>query len=209
MKRGIRKYLGNFLTVVALMVAATGIGVYILDQQRLRFPLVEEQPLRLEIALSDAQAVAPGQGQSVRVAGVTIGAIGKVRLEEGRAIVVLEIERRFDDLVREDATALLRSKTGLKDMFVEIDPGHGRPMTEGGRIDVRNTLPDIDLDEVLSALDADTRDYLKLLVSSGGNGLRGQGAHACARRCGAWARCRATSAACRARWPSAGATCAG
>ena len=173
-----RKYLANFLAVIALVVVATGIGAYILHEQRLRFPIVQDEPFRLEVELSDAQAVAPGQGQSVRVAGVTIGAIGDVRLEDGRAIVTLELERRHDGLVREDATALLRSKTGLKDMFVEVDPGHGRPMPEGGRIDMRGTLPDVDLDEVIAALDSDTRAYLQLLVSGAGEGLTGRGGDA-------------------------------
>lgn len=175
MRRGIRKYLANFLAVLGLVVVGTGIGVYILHEQRLRFPLVEEQPFRLQVELSDAQAVAPGQGQSVRVAGVTVGAIGDVRLEDGHAVVNLELDRRHDDLVREDATALLRSKTGLKDMFVEIDPGHGRPMDEGDRIGMSGTLPDVDLDEVVAALDSDTRAYLRLLISGAGEGLRGRG----------------------------------
>ena len=170
-----RKYLAHFLAVVGLVVVGTGIGVYILHEQRLRFPVVSEEPFRLEVELSDAQAVAPGQGQSVRVAGVTIGSIGDVRLDDGRALVTLELERRHEGLVREDATALLRSKTGLKDMFVEVDPGHGEPMPEGGRIDMRGTLPDVDLDEVIAALDSDTRAYLQLLVSGAGKGLAGRG----------------------------------
>jgi phospholipid/cholesterol/gamma-HCH transport system substrate-binding protein len=40
---------------------------------------------------------------------------------------------------------------------------------------VSNTAPDIDPDEILSALDSDTRDYLKLLVSGAGKGLKGRG----------------------------------
>jgi phospholipid/cholesterol/gamma-HCH transport system substrate-binding protein len=40
---------------------------------------------------------------------------------------------------------------------------------------VSNTLPDIDPDEFLAALDADTRDYLKLLISGAGKGLDGRG----------------------------------
>jgi len=177
-RRGIRKYLAHFLAVVGLVVLGTGVGAYILHEQRLRFPLVQEEPFRLEVELSDAQAVAPGQGQSVRVAGVTVGAIGDVRLEDGRAIVTLEIDRRHEELVRRDATALLRSKTGLKDMFVEIDPGHGAPMEEGERIRLSATLPDVDLDEVVAALDSDTRAYLRLLVSGAGEGLRGRGGDA-------------------------------
>ena len=48
-------------------------------------------------------------------------------------------------------------------------------LAEGGRIPVANTLPDVDPDEIYAALDADTRPYLKLLVSGAGKGLRGRG----------------------------------
>ena len=37
-----------------------------------------------------------------------------------------------------------------------------------------NTSPDIDQDEFFEALDADTRDYLKLLISGAGKGLEGR-----------------------------------
>jgi phospholipid/cholesterol/gamma-HCH transport system substrate-binding protein len=40
---------------------------------------------------------------------------------------------------------------------------------------VENTMPDVNPDEVLAALDGDTRDYLKLLVSGAGQGLKGRG----------------------------------
>ena len=39
----------------------------------------------LKVELPNAQAVQPGQGQTVRVAGVEIGEIGKVELEDGKA----------------------------------------------------------------------------------------------------------------------------
>jgi ABC-type transporter Mla subunit MlaD len=60
-------------------------------------------------------------------------------------------------------------------MFVEVDPGHGKPVPDGGRITVANTLPDINPDEIYSALDADTRPYLKLLVAGAGKGLQNRG----------------------------------
>ena len=63
---------------------------------------------------------------------------------------------------------LLRPKTGLKDMIVELDPGHAdaRPRRRtASRSRSRNTLPDVNLDEILSQLDRDTRDYLQLLVA--------------------------------------------
>ena len=67
-------------------------------------------------------------------------------------------------------------KTGLKDMVAELTPGHrdaGR-LHEGGVIPVSQTLPDVNLDEILAALDSDTRDYLLLLLNDGAQGLGGE-----------------------------------
>ncbi len=175
MRVAIRKYWLEFVAVLALIALALGIGGYLLSQQRLRFPLLDEEPKRLAVELSDAQAVQPGQGQSVRVAGIQVGQISDVQVEDGVAVVEVEIEKEYDDLIRRDATALLRPKTALKDMFLEVDPGTGEVLPEDGRIPVANTLPDVDPDEIYSALDGDTRPYLKLLVAGAGKGLRGRG----------------------------------
>jgi phospholipid/cholesterol/gamma-HCH transport system substrate-binding protein len=171
-----RKHLREVLAVIGLIVLALVVAVYILSSQNLRFPLVEDTPKRISVELQNAQAVQPGQGQTVRVAGVEVGRIAGVEVEEGLAVVELELEREHEDLIREDATALLRPKTALKDMFLEVAPGTGRVVEEGGRIPVANTLPDVDPDEIYAALDADTRPYLKLLVSGAGKGLSGRGA---------------------------------
>jgi phospholipid/cholesterol/gamma-HCH transport system substrate-binding protein len=173
--RAMRKHLRAVLALAGMVLLAVGIAGYVLNAQRFRFPLVEEAPFRLKAEFPDAQAVIPGQGQTVRTAGVRIGDIGKVELEDGVAVVTLELLPRYEGYVRRDATALLRTKTGLKDMFIEVDPGGGPPLREGERIRVQDTLPDIDPDEALSALDADTRDYLKLLISGAGKGLEGRG----------------------------------
>ncbi|HWC28175.1 MAG TPA: MlaD family protein [Solirubrobacteraceae bacterium] len=176
MSRAIRKNLWPFLAIVGLVVVAALIGGYILDEQRLRFPLVEDRPMRINVELDTAQAVTPGQGQTVQVAGVRIGDIGDVRLEDGRAVVGLDIDREFDDLIHPDATALLRPRTGLKDMYVQILPGRrGAPVKEGFTIPVANSLTDVDLDEILSELDARTRDYITLLANGAGEGLRDKG----------------------------------
>ena len=177
MKRAIREHRGDFLALIALLTVATLVGGYILQNQRLSFPLIEAKPFELKGTFETAQAVTPGQGQTVRVAGVRIGDIAKAELKDGRAIITMEIDRRFDDLVREDATALLRPKTGLKDMFVELNPGtKDAPLAkEGFNLPISNTLPDVNPDEFFSALDADTRDYLKLLLQGARGGLEGRG----------------------------------
>ena len=176
MRRAIAKHRRDFLAVLAVVLLALGIGAYLLHQQRVRFPLVEKKPFMLRTELSNAQAVTAGQGQTVRVAGVRVGDIGQVKLEHGRALVELQLDPQYKGLIRADGTALLRAKTGLKDMFLEIDPGRGRPLRNGEVIPAQNTAPDVNPDETLSVLDSDTRDYVKLLISGAGKGLRGRGA---------------------------------
>jgi hypothetical protein len=83
--------------------------------------------------------------------------------------------RKKYDTVYPDATMLLRPKTGLKDMVVEMDPGNsssGRKLKDGATIPISQTQPDVNLDEILAALDTDTRTYLRLLLGGGGQGLR-------------------------------------
>lgn len=175
MMLAIRKHLWEVLAVFGLFLLGLAVAVYILSQQDLRFPLVEAKPKRVALELENAQAVQPGQGQTVRVAGVEVGRIADVELEDGVAVVQMEIQSEFEELIREDATALLRPKTALKDMLVEVNPGKGRVLEDGGRISVANTLPDVDPDEIYEALGEDTQPYLKLLVSGAGKGLAGRG----------------------------------
>jgi phospholipid/cholesterol/gamma-HCH transport system substrate-binding protein len=175
MKRAINAHLGDFIAIIALFAIAMGVTLYILSNERLRFPFVEQQPYKVKVELQNAQAVQPGQGQTVRVAGVRVGDIGDVNLQNGKAVVTMELDPKYRHLLHANATALLRSKTGLKDMFLEVDPGDGPMLKQGTTIQATNTAPDVNPDEFLSALDADTRDYLKLLISGAGKGLAGRG----------------------------------
>jgi phospholipid/cholesterol/gamma-HCH transport system substrate-binding protein len=172
----IRKHAQEFLAVLGLIAIAAAVSLYLLDQQRMRFPW-EPAPLRLNAEFSTAQAVTAGQGQTVRVSGVRIGDIGAVRLRNGRAVIEMVIDPEYEGMVRTNARALLRPKTGLKDMFIDLEPGTGEaPAAKGGyTIPIAATAPDVNPDEILAELDADTRDYLKLLIGDAGRGLEGRG----------------------------------
>jgi phospholipid/cholesterol/gamma-HCH transport system substrate-binding protein len=172
----IRKHAKEFIAVLALVAVAVGVSLYVLNEQRMRFPW-EPSPLRLNAEFSTAQAVIAGQGQTVRVSGVRIGDIGKVKLVNGRAVVEMVIDPEYKGMIRTDAHALLRPRTGLKDMFIEVEPGSDRaPAADAGyTIPISNTSPDVNPDEILGELDSDTRDYLKLLIGDAGQGLKGRG----------------------------------
>jgi phospholipid/cholesterol/gamma-HCH transport system substrate-binding protein len=177
MKRAIRTHLIDFIAIVVLVVLAAGVSVYVLSHERLRFPFFQSGPYKLYAEFSSAKAVTPGQGQTVRVSGVQIGDIGQVRLSNGVAVVELDLQQKYKNLIHQDATALLRPKTGLDDMFIELNPGTASsPVAkEGYTLPVGQTNPPIDPDEILSALDGDTREYLQLLVNGAGQGLKGNG----------------------------------
>jgi phospholipid/cholesterol/gamma-HCH transport system substrate-binding protein len=180
-RTAISKHLRDFVAILALFVIAAGVCGYILTNQRLTLPgwvpVVGSDFYTIEGAFSTAQAVTPGQGQTVDIAGVQIGELSRVRLDDGKAIITMRLKDRFRGRVYRDASAMLRPKTGLRDMVVELTPGSRRAgaMPEGGRIPVSETLPDVNLDEILAGLDADTRDYLRLLLGAGGEGLRDNG----------------------------------
>ena len=177
MMRAIKTHSGDFAAIIVLLVLSIVVAGYVLSHERFQFPFIDSAPYTLNAEFSTAQAVTPGQGQSVRVSGVQIGEIGNVTLKNGVAIVQMNIDDQYKNLVHTNATALLRPKTGLKDMFIELQPGSkSAPVAkEGWTMPVSNTLPDVDADEVLSSLDGDTRNYLQLLVNGAGQGLRGKG----------------------------------
>ena len=180
MTRAIKSHWRDFVALILIFVISIGVTGYILWNQESRpsIPFVEATPKVLYFEFSDAQAVVAGQGQSVRVAGVQVGKIREVRPSNGVALVKTEIEPKWWNKmgVKTDATALLRPRTGLKDMFIELDPGgEGEPMPDKGTVPVANTSPDVDPDEFLAAFDTDTRSYLQLLINGAGKGLKGRG----------------------------------
>jgi phospholipid/cholesterol/gamma-HCH transport system substrate-binding protein len=173
----IRKHMRDFVAIVALIAIAVGVSGYVLLHQRLRFPLIQAKPFEINAEFQTAQAVIAGQGQTVRVSGVRVGDIGDVKLRNGHAVVKMQIDPEYADMIHTDATALLRPKTGLKDMFVELNPGTDSAprVHEGWTLPISRTEPDVNPDEILSELDDDTRDYLRLLISGAGKGLDGRG----------------------------------
>src|SRR5919198_990951 len=118
----IRKSLRDFIAVTVLLILGLGITYFIFQEQRLRIPVLEEKPFELKAEFQTAQAVVPGQGQSIRVAGVKIGDVQDVDVENGVGVVTFAVDRDFLPIYR-DATVLMRPTTGLKDMFFELDPG--------------------------------------------------------------------------------------
>lgn len=168
------------IAIIALALAGVVMMLWIFTQQKAALPswtpVVGEEFVDLSAEFSTAQAVTAGQGQAVVIAGVQIGKVSSVELEDGRAIVGMDVEPDYLELIHPDATLLLRPKTNLNDMTVEIDPGT-KPghIDEGHHFPLARTEPNVNLEAFLSTLDTDTQQYLQMLLAGGAQGIGGRG----------------------------------
>ena len=89
----------------------------------------------------------------------------------------MNIYKQYAPIYR-NATVLLRPRTPLKDMYLSLDPGHqaAGAIPNGGTLAVASTQPDVDVAQILSSLDADTRNYLLLLLAGGAQAFHDPGA---------------------------------
>jgi phospholipid/cholesterol/gamma-HCH transport system substrate-binding protein len=179
----IERYRTAFIAVLTMIVIAAASAGYILAHERLSVPawvpVIGREHFVLKGEFSTAQAVAPGQGQAVTIAGAKVGEIGSVELHEGRALVSMNLTPKYARYIYRDATMLLRPKTQLKDETVEVNPGTpsaGR-VSAGYTLPVSQTSPDGNLEELLSALDTEARASLQVLLAGAAEGLQGNSAN--------------------------------
>ncbi|MEX1141595.1 MAG: MlaD family protein [Thermoleophilaceae bacterium] len=177
LNKALRSNLKAVVALLGVILVGCGLAGYILGNQRLHppawVPVFGESTFEVKAELESGQGILPGQGQPVTISGVTVGDIASIDLVDGRAVATLRLEERFSR-VYPDATVLLRPKTDLKDMVLQLDPGSpssGEQLEEDATIANDSTNPDANFDEFLASLDGDTRDYLTLLVGDAGRAL--------------------------------------
>jgi phospholipid/cholesterol/gamma-HCH transport system substrate-binding protein len=180
LSRQVRGRRTDTIAIVVLAIAGIAMTLGIFTQQKASLPawlpVVGEEFEEITAEFSTAQAVTAGQGQSVNIAGIEIGKVTSVELENGHAVVGMDIEPEYMELIHPNAEFLLRPKTNLNDMTVEVDPGSGKESIEdGAHFTLQQTEPNTNLEGFLSTLDADTQRYLQLLLAGGAQGIGGRG----------------------------------
>jgi phospholipid/cholesterol/gamma-HCH transport system substrate-binding protein len=173
--RKLRQNLRFLFVLAAIAVVGTAAAVAVLLDERLPNPFSDTYDVNVE--LSAADGVVPGYGQPVNVAGVPVGTIQGARTQDGQALITMAIRRSQLPHVYHDATAALEPVTPLKDMELELNPGHASAgaLQPGGTIPIADSTSPGELEDLLGALDADTRSFLASLISSLGTGTAGQG----------------------------------
>ena len=176
----IERYRSSFIAVVTMVAIAAIVGGYILAHENLNLPgwvpVLGKSFYTLKADFQTAQALTPGQGQAVTIAGAKVGEIANVDLHEGVAVVTIHMTPKYAHLYR-DTTLLMRPKTNLQDMTVEVNPGtpSSGQLPSGSTVPIAQTAPNIDFDQFLAGLDAETRLYLQELLAGAGEGLKENG----------------------------------
>jgi phospholipid/cholesterol/gamma-HCH transport system substrate-binding protein len=173
-KRAIAVHRIDFAAIVVLVLLAILVSGYILEHQP-AFSF-DQSYYTVKAPFSTGAAVTAGQGQAITIAGVQVGQVGGVSLQDGQAVVTMNIYKKYAPIYR-NATVLLRPRTPLKDMYLALDPGSkgSGAVPNGGSLTAAQTNPDVDLSQILSSLDADTRNYLVLLLASGAQAFHDHG----------------------------------
>ncbi|MEV5302800.1 MULTISPECIES: MCE family protein [Amycolatopsis methanolica group] len=155
--------LRNVVVLAALIVVAAVVGGVILANQRFTWPW--DDRFTFSATFSDSPGVSPGHGQEVRIAGVQVGEIESADVDDdGHARLELSIDGQY--AVYRNATVVLRPKSPLNEMYVELSPG-GPPaprLNAGDVLPVMQSQRPIQVDEALAHLDVNTRQALTTLL---------------------------------------------
>lgn len=154
----------NLIAMAALVAIGSLFAGYFLSHQRFNPPW--EDRYTVYAMFDEAGGVSPGNGQEVRLAGVPVGDIRAADVsDDGVAKLKLRVEN--DHPLYKDARALLRPKSPLNDMYVELNAGtpEAGKLSDGDTIPVQQTVSPVQVDEVLAHLDVNTQAALTSLLS--------------------------------------------
>ena len=134
-------------------------------------------PYELKAVVADAQNMSTRS--PVRIAGVEVGQVTKVEeYSDDAQLTVVTMEIKDAGLpIHEDAELKIRPRIFLEgNFFVELDPGSpsAPEFDSGDMIPAAQTSGTVQLDEVLTSLQSNTRADLQRLVQGYGDALNGE-----------------------------------
>jgi virulence factor Mce-like protein len=129
-------------------------------------------PYRVQLELSTATGLR--EGSQVKVGGVPVGKVHKLRLAKDD-VVVADLALDDNDPVGPGASASVVTSNLLGSKFIQLDRGDvGRPLPSGTRLPASRVDYPVDLDQVLNVLDPDTRTRLQVLLNEAGTAVTGR-----------------------------------
>jgi virulence factor Mce-like protein len=170
----------RIFVVAAFALTCFGLMLYLWNAFGGGVPL-KPKGYRVTLALPEADLLA--EQADVRISGVSVGRV--VRTERSttagggdanRKDAILEIDPRYAPL-RRDVRATIRRKSLAGEEYLELTPGGVKtaPVPDGGRLASANVAPSVEIDEVLRAFDAPTRESFATWIQSQAQAMDGRG----------------------------------
>jgi phospholipid/cholesterol/gamma-HCH transport system substrate-binding protein len=158
---------GSRVKFALIMILVVIVGVYFGFTKRVPF----KHGFQLKAQFSSALNI--HSKSPVRVAGVDVGKVSSIKREGKTGLVTMEIENRGLP-IHEDATVKIRPRIFLEgNWFVELSPGSpsAKTVSSGHTLPLTQTSDPVQLDQVLDALNTDTRANLQKFLIYYGEGL--------------------------------------
>ncbi|MCW2998425.1 MAG: hypothetical protein JWN65_1974 [Solirubrobacterales bacterium] len=155
--------------VGALVILVIAVGTFFGFSKHVPFT----HGFRVQAVFSQANSIRTNS--PVRIAGVNVGKVKKIERQPGTtaAIVTMEIDDKGLPL-HKDATMKIRPRIFLEgNFFIDVQPGTpGSPtISDNDTIGLTQTATPVQLDQVLTALQANSRDDLQAALEGFGTGL--------------------------------------
>lgn len=116
------------------------------------------------------------QGTSVTMAGARVGQVAKVERRGVGAVVEIRIDEEAVKPLPSDTTAQLAVRTPLGENYVELVPGDSeRDLPSGGTVNPARDDGYVDVDEILSTLQGETRDRARQVFRGLGRAVGNRG----------------------------------
>jgi phospholipid/cholesterol/gamma-HCH transport system substrate-binding protein len=159
--------------MVAFALSCFGIVLYLWVQFGGVVPL-KSKGYRFSADFREATLVA--NNADVRISGVSVGKVVKVRPRGDVTRLTLEIESKYAPVPR-DTRAILRRKTALGEAYVELSPGdrHSGLLRDNGVLPRRQVKSTVELDELVRDFDEPTRKAMQKFVTGLAVALSGRG----------------------------------
>ena len=165
--------IGRIVAMVAFTLSVFAILIFLWLAFGGSVPL-QPEGYRFTVHMREAATLA--EEADVRMAGVNVGKVKSKALDDGgaRTIVEIELDEAYAPIPK-NTRAMLRQKTLLGETYIELTPGGGsgraaEDLEDGGRLANAQVEDTVELDEIFTAFDPDTRqafrDWVKELAGA-------------------------------------------
>ena len=161
--------------VGAVTVLIAVIAVFIAYNANAGLPFVPTYDLKAQIPTGNKLV----KGNEVRVGGFRVGVVDEIEpvIVDGRSVaqISMKLDKTVDPLAK-DTTLKVRPRSALGLKYVEITPGKGKSsFTTGDTLPLAQTSEGLELEDVFSTLDPETRRNSQLALEGFGDAFAGRG----------------------------------